>query len=229
MEIAQAVLLLYRCPMKTVEIFSDIACPWCYLGKRRFEAALAAWSAANRPQVRWRAYQLLPDYPFGQSEPARPMLEKRFGGAHRLQAAFEQLRVLGKAEEIQFDLDAQMACNTRLAHRGIALAEREGVASKAAEVLFSAFFSEGKDLSKPEVIAACLQKTGVQLETDVLCAALADPSLDRAVEHDLQRAADFGIRGVPFFVADERYALSGAQSVETFRAWLTEAASAPTN
>lgn len=212
--------------MTMIEIYSDIACPWCYLGKRRFERVLASFPPEQRPQVHLRAFQLRPDYPMGQSEPARPMLEKLFGGAARFDASFEHLQRVGAPEKIDFNLDAQIACNTRLAHRGIAFAAGQGVGSEAAESLFAGYFSEGKDLSKYTVVASCLQRAGVDLDTDGICQALDDPRLDQSVENDLARAARFGVRSVPLFVANEAYALSGSDREDAFRALIEQAISA---
>lgn len=209
--------------MSVIEIYSDLACPWCYLGKRRFERVWSEFPMDQRPEVRWRAFQLRPDYPMGQSEPARPLLEKLFGGAARFSAAFEHLRTVGAPENIAFNLDEQIACNTRLAHRGIALAAREGRTSEAAESLFAAYFTEGQNLSEPNVIVSCLQRARLELDTSSLRQALEDPLLDQSVRIDLARAAEFGVRSVPFFVANEAYALAGSDREEAFRALIEQA------
>ena len=211
--------------MRTIEVYSDVACPWCYLGKRRFERVLASFPVERRPEVRWRAFQLRPDYPMGQSELARPLLENLFGGAARFDASFEHLQRVGAPEQINFNLDAQIACNTRLAHRGIAFASGRGLASAAAESFFAAYFSEGQNLSEPKVIASCLQRAGIEMATDRLCQALEAPDLDTSVENDLLRAARFGVRSVPFFVANEAFALPGADGEDAFRALIEQAIS----
>lgn len=202
-----------------------MACPWCFIGKRRLEKALARLPDSERPHVRWHAFQLMPEFPEGQSTPARAMLEKKFGGGARFAQMFEHLRRLGEAEGISFDLDKQVACNTGLAHRAVALARLHGRENAAVEAFFRAQFEEGRDLSQVDTVVAILVDTlagtaaadaGALRETLEGGGGAAEVNADRA------EARHIGVEGVPFFVLDEQIAMSGAQDPETFAAFLAE-------
>lgn len=210
--------------MRSLDIYSDIACPWCYLGKRRLEAALARLPEDQRPALRWRAYLLQPDYPEGQSEPARALLERKFGGGPRFAAMFERLRQLGAAEGISFDLDRQVACHTGLGHRAVKVAATFGREHEATEAIFRAFFTEGRDLSDVATLVDLLAGLPGAPSAAELALALESPAHRAAVAQDLTSARRLGITGVPFFVLDGRLGLSGAQETETFLAFLREEA-----
>jgi predicted DsbA family dithiol-disulfide isomerase len=206
--------------MKQLEIFSDIACPWCFIGKRRLEAALASMPASERPNIRWRSYQLRPDIPVGEASPARAMLEKKFGGKERFASMFAHVREVAAAEGIAFDLDGQIACNTGLAHRAIAIARTHGRESEAVELFFRAFFEQGKNLADVDTVATILIAACPSVEANTLRGELDGDLCRQDVADDLRDAAAFGVSGVPFFVLDRRVAVSGAQPPETMAAFL---------
>lgn len=216
--------------MSHLDIYSDVACPWCFIGKRRLEKALAALPEAERPTIRWHAYQLQPDFPVDTAKPARAILEAKFGGAARFGAMFERVQAVAAAEGITYDLDGQQAVNTGLAHQAVALARGYGREGQAVDVFFSAFFEQGKNLADVDVVAGIL--------LDVLVGAPGAEGVDAAalarrlragegrddVEQDLKDGRLLGVSGVPFFVLDERLAMSGAQEPETFVSFLREGA-----
>lgn len=208
-----------------VDIWSDIACPWCFIGKRRLERALAQLDDGDRPTIRWRAYQLMPELAADATMPARAYLERKLGGAGRLARALDHVGQLAKEEGIAFDIDRQIVSNTARAHRAVALARACGREDAAVEAFFRAQFEEGADLSRLEVVAeigarACAGVDGA--DPAALAQRLAAGEGADAVRADLDDAAELGITGVPFFVLNGRLAVSGAQDAETFLAFLAE-------
>lgn len=208
--------------MPHLDIWSDVACPWCFIGKRRLEQALATLPDAERPSVRWHAYQLMPEFPVGTSTPARAMLEQRFGGAARVAGMLEHVRGVGADVGIRFDVDRQVACNTGLAHRAVAVARAHGRQDAAVEAFFCAQFEEGRDLSSEDVVLDVLAAAVPDAARETLREQLSHDDVAREVERDKQEARTIGIQGVPFFVLDERLAVSGAQDPATFVAFLRE-------
>lgn len=205
-----------------IDVFSDIACPWCLIGKRRLQQALEQRPGAY--EVRWHAYQLQPDLP-AEGVEAGPWFEKKFGGKERLKAIFERVATVGRGDGIAFDFEGQKrAPNTRLGHRVIQLAQEAGKGAEAAEALFQGHFVERADISNLDVICALLEKHGVGLELAKLRADLSAGAGEELVDRDLRFAREAGISGVPFFIANGRIGLSGAQEVETFVRFLDEAA-----
>jgi predicted DsbA family dithiol-disulfide isomerase len=208
--------------MAHLDIWSDVACPWCFIGKRRFEAARQALPAELRPTVRWHAYQLMPDFPVAESTPARAMLEQKFGGAARLDGMLDRLRAVAADVGIRFDVDRQVACNTGLAHRAVAVARRHGREDAAVEAFFRAHFEDGRDLSRADVVVELLAAVVPEVTRTQLGDELVTAEVAAEVETDQREARLVGVQGVPFFVLDERLALSGARDVETFVAFLRE-------
>jgi predicted DsbA family dithiol-disulfide isomerase len=208
--------------MAHLDIWSDVACPWCFIGKRRLEAALHQLPPAQRPTIRWHAWQLMPDFPVGESMPARTMLEQRFGGPAPVAAMVARLQHVAADVAIRFDVDAQRACNTALAHRATAVARRHGGEDAAVEGFFRAFFEEGRDLSQESVVVDVLAAAVPGVDRAMLQAELGSADVHDEVEQDRKEGRMIGLQGVPFFVLDERLALSGAQAPETFVAFLRE-------
>ncbi len=208
-----------------LDVWSDIACPWCFIGKRRLDKALAQLPEEARPDVHFHAFELRPDLPERQASPARAQLEQKFGGAARFAQLFARVAAVAEGEGIRYDLDAQLAVNTRLAHRGVALAralaEQQGgdgsaAQARAKDALFSAFFEGGRDLSDIDVVAGIVvDAVGDAAAADVR-ARLADGAGEDEVAAAEGDARAIGVSGVPFFVLDGRLAMSGAQEVDTF-------------
>ncbi|CAN5768979.1 DsbA family oxidoreductase [soil metagenome] len=197
----------------TIDLYADIACPWCYLGEARLQRALAA-----RPDLKvtetWRPFQLQPQLP-PAGLPWRGFAEKKFGGWERARGMFGQLISLGHAEGLAFDFeDIAKANNTADAHRLILLAENEGQGLAAADALFKAYFENGEDLNSEAALLAVAERVGLE-PTKVQ--RYRESDVGRAeVAASQQRAAQLGISGVPFYVFNDAYGVSGAQPVEVF-------------
>ncbi len=198
-----------------VEIWSDVVCPWCYIGKRRFEAALAQFAHAAAVQVTWRSFELDPSAPARYPGTLTDLLATKMrttpAQAH---AANKRLTDLAAEDGLDFHLDQAQPGNTFDAHRLIHLAAAHGRQDAVKEALLHAYFSEGAVPSDPETLVAIVSATGIP--ADDIRAVLASDAYAADVRADEQRGAAFGITGVPFVVIDERYGVSGAQPVEVF-------------
>jgi predicted DsbA family dithiol-disulfide isomerase len=197
-----------------IEVFSDTICPWCFIGKRRLERALR-----ERPElsvdIKWLAFQLNPDMPDGGMD-RRSYLEAKFGGVHQARRIYEPIERAGAAEDIDFRFDAiPRTPSTLRSHRLIHYAEewpagQDGVV----EGLFESYFSRGEDIGDVEVLTRCAERGGV--EGEATRAYLQGDEGGDAVRAQDRRARQLGIAGVPFFLVDRRYRLSGAQPPEMF-------------
>ncbi len=202
-----------------IDIWSDVVCPWCYLGKRRFENAVASLPWADEVQVRWRAYQLDPT---ASREPGdlRTSIERKYGPG-----AFDgmtgRLTALGAPEGIDYRFDKALRVNTIDAHRLLAWAwESGGGAAQLPleERLFKAYFEEGANVADH----AALVDLAVEVGLDATAAAevLATGAFADHVATDIEQATEREITGVPAFVIDDRFMVPGAQEVDTFVAVL---------
>ena len=205
-----------------IEIYSDIACPWCYIGKARFERALAESSVKDRAEVVFRPYQLDPDAP-RDAVPMWDYLEARFGPNARAMVArvFDQAR----AEGLPMDYDHGIAVNTLNAHRLLRLAEQEyggEVQRSVAAALFRAHFADGRDVGDPETLAEIGAMSG--MDRDRAVEYLRSSQGVEEVQRQIDEARQLGVSAVPTFVFDEQYALQGAQPVELFQRVLSELA-----
>lgn len=206
-----------------IEIWSDVACPWCYIGKRRFESAFAQFPHRDEAEVIWRSYQLDPHAPRHSEQSVTDVLARKYG-VSRTQAEAMNDRVSGIAaqEGLAYHMDTTRYANTFDAHRLIHLAAAHGMQQEAEERFFKAYFTEGKDLSDAEALVQLMGEIGT--DGDETRAVLAGDRYADAVEADVERAAEFGVQGVPFFAIDEKYGISGAQPADLFgevleRAW----------
>lgn len=195
-----------------IEVFSDVVCPWCYIGKRHLEAALDR-AGIKGVQVHWRAYQLNPDIPPAGLD-RRRYLQEKFGSAEAVARIHERVTAAGLEADIRFQFDKiARSPNTFDAHRLLRLAAIQGKQQEMTEALFHAYFIDGHDIGDHQVLAGLA--AGMGLSSDI-AAWLASASESDGVRQDLAAAAQIGISGVPFFVFANRYALSGAQPVEVF-------------
>jgi predicted DsbA family dithiol-disulfide isomerase len=195
-----------------IEIWSDVVCPWCYIGKRRLEHALSDFEHADEVEITWRSFQLNPNTPRGTAVPTKEYLVQRFGK----QATEMSARVaeLARAEGLDFNTDAALTVNTLDSHRLLHLANEVGRGDEAKERLLRAHFIEGADLSDPEVLVGLLGEAGV--DPDRARAVLNSREYADAVRDDFEEADRLGATGVPFFVIDRKYGISGAQPAEAF-------------
>lgn len=194
-----------------LDVFSDTICPWCYIGKRRLERALQA-----RPQpgllLRWRAFQLNPGMPPGGMERQQYMAAK-FGSTERARRLYETVARIGLGEGIEFRFDRiQRTPNTLLSHRLCHVAGNVDQQDVMLERLFSAYFQDGLDIGSLEVLTALAAEVGIPAE--LAAEALSGtPQIDAALASDFQ-ARRQGINGVPYFIFNGRFGLSGAQEPE---------------
>jgi len=197
-----------------VAVVSDVVCPWCYVGKRHLEAALATLAEAGDPVpvVRWHPFELNPGLP-PDGVPRREYLERKFGGPARAGQIYDRVRSAGTQAGIAFDFERiQLQPNTRDAHRLVAWAQSQGDADALVEALFRAYFIEGRFVGSQEVLAEIAGASGFDAAAaaDFLFSGHGTDEIGAAEA----RAADLGVSGVPFFIVDGRYGLSGAQPSE---------------
>lgn len=197
----------------TIDVYADIACPWCYLGRSRLKRALA-----DRPgldvSLNWRPFQLQPGLP-SDGEDFRTVLEKKFGQWNRVEQMFERLERLGDDEGLTFDFDAiEAAPNTEDAHRLILWAQEQNRGDQLATRLFRAYFSEGRNVSQQDVLVECAVDVG--LDADEARSLLQGDEYAQAVRDSQRQAQRRGVTGVPCYVFDDRHAVTGAQPVEVF-------------
>lgn len=207
----------------TVEVWSDIACPWCFIGKRRFARALADFPHAEHVDVVWRSYQLSPDTPRGPGRPeALALAEMKGLPLDRVQEMFAHVTSVAAGDGLAYDFDTVLAFNSYDAHRLVHLAREAGgpdLAERTLEALFSAHFEHGADLGTTAGLLAVARTAGFPeagADDEALEAFLAGDEHAAAVDQDLAEARALGVTGVPFFVVDRRYAVSGAQPAEVF-------------
>ena len=197
-----------------VEIYSDIACPWCYIGHARFERALEQFAGSDRLDVRYRPYQLDPSPP-ARAVPMLDYLARRFGAQARAMA--DRVIRIGQDEGLEMDYDRGLAVNTLNAHRLVALAERErGVSAQRAMVarLFAAHFAEGCDVGDPDALAELAADVG--MEPAAVRGHLRSDAGTREVQEEIAAARRLGVTAVPTYVFDDRYVVEGAQPTELF-------------
>ena len=204
-----------------IDIWSDLVCPWGYLGKRRFETALAVFAHGGEVEVVHRSFQLDPSIPKGVTLRARDMLMRKYRMAEsQVIASQARLEELAALEGLEYHLAESHTGNTMDAHRLVHLGREQGIQDAVIERLFRAHFTENKSLFDHASLATLGSEAGLR---DVQ-ALLESDRYEAAVVADHRQASELGADGVPFFVLDGRYGVSGAQSVDVFadalaRAW----------
>lgn len=205
-----------------IDVFSDVVCPWCYVGKRRLEQALAQ-AGLSDAEVHWHAFQLNPDLP-PEGVERRQYLEAKFGpdAIERIHARLDQV---GRDVGIDFQFDKiERSPNTRDAHRLLWLAGTQGKQGALKEALMNAYFIQGRDVGDRKVLAEIAVSVGHEADVP---AFLAGDGGVLEVERDLATAARLQISGVPFFILEGHIALAGAQPPEVFVQALEAAARGP--
>ena len=209
-----------------IEVWSDVVCPWCYIGKRRLEKALAAFEHGDEVEVRWRSFQLDPGAPTEPTEPTATMLARKYGqspaGARQMQ---DRVEAVAAEEGLLFRLADTLHLNTVAAHRVIHLALQQGgtrLQGQVKEALLDAYFVQARNVADHQVLRDVA--VGAGLDAVAVDDLLAGDQLTDEVWADAEQARAYGATGVPFFVVDQRYGVSGAQPVEVFselldRAW----------
>jgi predicted DsbA family dithiol-disulfide isomerase len=206
-------------PVLTIDVVSDVVCPWCYLGEKRLEEALS--EEAGPVVVRWRPYQLDPTIPEGGLDRTEYM-EKKFGKSGRLQSAHDNLTRLGAEVGVPFAFDRiKRSPNTLDAHRLIRWAGSAGVQAEVADRLFKAYFVEGRDIGDRNVLVEIASECG--LDANEVEKLLADGADADGVRQEIEQAQAMGVSGVPFFIFGGRLGVPGAQEPSVLRQAMAEA------
>jgi predicted DsbA family dithiol-disulfide isomerase len=206
----------------TIDVVSDVICPWCFIGKRRLEKALAELGGEFDVEVSWLPFQLNPDMPAAGRSRSDHRKEK-FGSPEKARARDAEVAAEGAGEGIAFAFERiQRTPNTFAAHQLIDLAQQEGVGGEVVEALFSAYFIEALDIGEREVLAGIGEKAG--LEGALIKARWADKVEAARVAREERSMRELGISGVPTFIIADRYAVSGAQPPQVLVDAVREAA-----
>lgn len=205
-----------------IEIWSDIACPFCYIGKRNLEAALQKFEHADEVEIEWRSFELDPQAPVESESDMTDLLAAKYGYSREQALAMnEQMSERARQAGLDFHMADIVPTNTLDAHRLIHLAARHGLQAQMKERLLHAYFTEGQHLGDTETLVRLASETGVPAgEAEAM---LAGDDFKYEVRADQREARDFSITGVPFFVVDRKYGISGAQPVEVFTQALEQA------
>jgi predicted DsbA family dithiol-disulfide isomerase len=203
-----------------VEIWADVVCPWCYIGKRRFEAALAQFAHHDDVEVVHRSFQLDPSAPRGVTRPTREVLAEKYRGAD-LDQMFRRVEGIAAAEGLDYHLARGTSGNTVDALRLLHAAAAAGLGEKAWELFYRAYFTQQRSVFDRDPLVELAVEAG--LSSEVAEAVLDSDDYASAVEDDTRTAASLGAAGVPFFVADRRVGVAGAQPVEVMLAMLEQA------
>ncbi len=211
-----------------VDVISDVVCPWCFIGKRHLDAALARWQSLHpgeRPDVRWHAFQLNPDMPV-EGMDRQDYVAAKFGGPDRARDIYARVAAAGRTAGIEFDFGRmQIQPNTSQAHRLIAWAGAKGRQDAMVETLFRGYFLTASDLTDDGQLALLAEQAG--LDRDGATEFLAGDELRGEVAADERMARSIGVQGVPFFIFNRRLAVSGAQPPEVLIQAMEEASRAP--
>ena len=198
-----------------VEIWSDVMCPFCYIGKRKFEKALSTFKDAEHIDIIWKSFQLAPEM---QTTPDKNIHEflAEHKGISLAEAKGMNNQVAARAQDVglTFNFDNTVPANSFMAHRFSHLAKKHGLQDLAEEALFKAYFTDGKNTDDLDTLIALGQTIG--LDPDEIKTVLESDQYANEVRHDIFEAQQIGVRGVPFFVFDRKLAVSGAQESSAF-------------
>jgi predicted DsbA family dithiol-disulfide isomerase len=198
-----------------IEVWSDVVCPFCLLGKKKLEKAIVDLEAQDRVEVIWHSFQLDPSFPKDTAIPSMKNLVERKGyPANQVVSTCNYLNEQGKAYGIDFQFEDALVFNTLDAHRLIQWAQSEGKSNTLKEALMTAHFSEGKNLSKSDILLDVVEKSG--LDRIKALEILESDAYLQNVQADLSRSNELGIGGVPFFLINGKEKISGAQSDDVF-------------
>lgn len=205
----------------SVQIFSDVQCPWCYVGKRRFEAAVGEFD--GDVDVVYRSFELAPDTPVDYEGSTVDYLSERKGlPVNQVHQMLDRVTEVAASVGLDFDFEQVHQTNTVLAHELLHFAKAHGRQLELKERLLRAYFVEGRHVGRAEELVDLAAEVG--LDRDAAAESLADHRHLPDVKADMAQAVAYGIQGVPFFVIDDRYGISGAQETSAFLAALQQAA-----
>lgn len=198
-----------------IEVWSDYVCPFCYIGKRRLEEALEETGLKEKTEVVFKAFELDPNSPDASDESMQAVLAKKYGmSLEEAKKMTDNVKVQAKTVGLDYDFDKMTPANTFRAHRLAKLAEQEGIGAELSERLLQAYFIEGQKIGTNDVLLDLAE--GVGLARDRVKEVLEGDEFTEEVRYDIAEAGKIGVRGVPFFVINRKYAISGAQPAETF-------------
>lgn len=191
-----------------IDIWSDFVCPWCYIGKRRLEAALEEFG--EDVELRWHSFQLDPSAPKEATADLVGSLSQKFGiPRQRAQAMMDQITETGASEGLEINFDKALTGNTFEAHRVLHLAGERGLQAQMKERLMAAYFTEGRDVSDVETLVELALEVG--LSEEEVRSTLSSDEFEQEVRFDIAQARQIGVTGVPFFLINEKYGVPGAQ------------------
>lgn len=206
-----------------IEIWSDIVCPFCYIGKKRLEQALASFPHRDEVEIIWKSYQLHPQFP--QDAAGIPAVEyiKNAKGLTKEEtlAMMQQVQSIGKSLEIDFDFEKSLIVNTLNGHRLIHFAQEHGLGNILKERLLKVHFSEGVDVNDTNILVNLAAEVG--MDKKEVQEMLHSDRFTYEVTQDIQEGVNLGLRGVPFFVFNQKFGIAGAQPLEMFEQTLRQA------
>ncbi len=198
-----------------VEIWSDVMCPFCYIGKRHFEKAIEKLPFKDEVEIEWKSFQLNPDYNNTNNEDLYTYLARAKGmSIEQAKQMTAQVEEMASNVDLTLNFGTNIPANSFNAHRFLHFAKSKGLQDKAEEALFNAHFMGAKDIAKQETLINIAEDLGLdKIET---LSVLQGDDFAEAVRYDIYESQQIGVRGVPYFVFDRKYALSGAQPIPAF-------------
>jgi len=198
-----------------IEIWSDIMCPFCYIGKRRFDYALAQFDHKDKVEIEWKSYLLSPELVTDPNKNLHEFLAEHKGiSLEEAKSMNDYVTNMAANVGLEYDFDKAIPANSFNAHRLLHFAKEHGLQTETEEALFKAYFTEGKNIDDSATLTAIAASVG--LNTEALTEAMGSEAYFQDVVMDVQEAQNIGVRGVPFFVFDRKYAISGAQEADAF-------------
>ncbi len=200
-----------------IEIWSDIMCPFCYIGKRHLEKALESFSGREEVEIEWKSYQLDPTIPMTFEEPMGVyayLADRKGWSMEQSEQMHEHVVEMAASVGLEYNFDRAVVANSMFAHRVIQFAKEKGLGDAIEEIFFSAYFTEGRDLASVEELVSLGEQAG--LEAQDVRLAIASEEMAYRVSQDIQEGVNLGVRGVPFFVFDRKYGISGAEPIQVF-------------
>lgn len=209
-----------------IDVWSDVACPFCYLGRATLKQALAKFEHADEVEVRFRSFQLNPEAPTEATQDVYDYLSAKYG-ISREQAVSQNQQIVARGTElgVEFNMDQVQMTNTGTAHRLLHLALADGKQDELCGRLFKAYFTDGLNIADPGVLIQLATEVG--LSSSAATQVVEGVGFQNEVNADLNQARAYGITGVPFFVINEKYAISGAQPESIFTEVLNKAWAEP--
>ena len=205
-----------------IEIWSDIACPFCYIGKRKLEKAIQKLPDSSSIQIEWKSFQLNPELQTNEYQTTLTYLSQTKGWTlDQSKQMTAQVAAIGREEGLNFDFEHTLVANTKQAHRLLHFAKEKGKQDELKERLFQVYFEEGKNIDQQDILLDCAEAVGLARSESKL--VLDSDSFDAEIDQDVYESRLIGVQGVPFFVFDRKYGISGAQPDEVFDQTLQQA------